>query len=168
METPPTQGTEDGSGRQPAAGQNGRHPGTDAVHRLSQGINELREYAAYYVMARSDAIRASVRKTGLYAVVGVIAAVLGCAILATGGVLLMLGLAGGISQWLGAGPWLGQLVVGFIIPAIVLAAAVFFVKRALGKSRQRTIQRYEQRQNQQRERFGHDVHDVGAESAASK
>jgi hypothetical protein len=132
---------------------------TDAMKDALRQAGELKSYAAYFVAAKVDAIKATVRNVGLYAALGVIGLMAGGAIIVTAAVLLCLGL----SQLLASAfdppkPWFGNLIVGAVLLALVLAGAWLAVSSITKSSRKRTVKKYEDRKRQQRADFGHDVH----------
>ena len=73
------------------------HPG-DAIRDAFAQFAKSREFAAYYVATRLDAIKLMVRRLGIAAGMMVIAAVGISAIIVTAVVLLMRGIAGGLSS----------------------------------------------------------------------
>src|SRR5829696_3776365 len=78
-------------------------PGTDesspadAFKSLGTHLSELKEYASYYLAAKSDGIKTSFRNLALYAVLGIVGMMAGGAVVVTATVLLLTGIAGAIS-----------------------------------------------------------------------
>jgi hypothetical protein len=144
-----------------SVGGNGRatHPASEAFHRALRHFAEIREYFAYYVAARKDSTTASIKRAIIFAALGLVAVVVGFGLLIYAAVLFLRGGAHGLSVLLGTGPWLGELIVGVLVLTAAGLAAWLFVKRLFRKSMQRTLQRYEQRQTQQRHDFGQNVSD---------
>jgi hypothetical protein len=142
-------------------GNNGQapHPASDALKRALRHLAELREYAAYYLSARKDATTASVKRAIIVGVLALGAAVVGLGLLIYAAVLLLHGAAYGVSHLLGAEPWLGELIVGFLVLVASSVGAWLLLKRIFRKSTAQTIERYEQRQIQQRRDFGQNVSD---------
>src|SRR6476646_4187897 len=93
------------------------HP-AEAIKHAASYFGELKEYAGYYVAAKLDSYKTSAVNLGIYAVLGLMGAVVGSAILATAAVLLLWGLAdglGSLSAHLFNSPnwhWLGPFLVG--------------------------------------------------------
>jgi len=138
---------------------NDRSP-TEAFKEAGTHFNELKEYATHYVAAKADAMKASVRNLGLYAALGVVGALVGGAIVVTAGVLLMIGLAGAIGAIFEPDmPWVGHLAVGLIVLGGIGVGTMVFLKKFTAGSRERTVKKYESREQQQRVQFGHDVHE---------
>ena len=147
-------------GRMP---EDGRHPApSESFHRLGQLFSELKEYISYMLSARADGVKASIRKIGLYAALGAIGAVAAVTAIAMSVVLLLLGAAGGIGAALGGQTWIGGLIIGAAVLALIGGGAYLFVARMLKSSRSRTVKKYEQRQTRQRGQFGRDVEDAAA------
>ena len=114
-----------------------------------------------------DGIKLSFRNLGLYAVLGVLGALAGGAIVVTAAVLLLTGLAGAIGAIFDPDKlWVGQIVVGLLVLGGLAAGVVLFLKKFTKTSRERTVKKYESRQRQQRVDYGHDVAERGHEPAA--
>ena len=142
------------------------HP-ADALREASAHFAELKEYATYYLAAKVDGIKVTVRNIGLYAALGLVGAIIGTAVLVTAGVMLLLGLAGAIGAIFDPDkPWVGHLVVSLLVIGGVVGGALFFMKRLTKTGRQQTIQKYESRAQQQRVQFGRDVHERAGEAKA--
>jgi hypothetical protein len=125
----------------------------EALHRLA----ELREYVAYYVSARLDRLKLSLRRAGLLAAVAVVGLIVGSTVLVCGAVLLCVGLAQAISAVLGGRAWAGNLIVGISILLLVGGGGWLGLRWLRGSLRKRTVQKYELRQTRQRDAFGRDV-----------
>jgi hypothetical protein len=144
------------------------NPASEAFHRIRDDLGELKEYAQYYLAARVDSIRQTIRRLGLYAALGVLGLIAGGAIVATAAGLLVIGFAEILTRLFGGRDWLGDLVAGVVVLSIVAAGALFMMKKLTGTWRTLTIQKYEQRKQSQREQFdGRDVHHRAREAAAN-
>jgi hypothetical protein len=132
-------------------------PPRDALREAFARIPELKEYAAYYVAARVDAIKISVRNAGIYATMGVMALLAGVAIVVTAVVLLLLGIAGAFAQLIPGYPWLGDIITAAVFLGVVAGGALVGIKWLTGSFRNRTINKYESRQTRQRQQFGTNV-----------
>jgi hypothetical protein len=126
---------------------------------VTQHIREVIEYANQYVETRKDSLRATVRGLIWKAALGVVAAVAGVTIVVVATAYLMSGIAHGLGRLFGGEDWLGELVTGLAIFLILGGVALFAIKSLTKKARERTIKKYELRQQQQRERFGHSATD---------
>lgn len=134
------------------------HP-TDAFREAFSKVGELREFASYYAAARLDALKASVRNAGIYAGLVLVGFVAGASVVVVAVVLLLVGIAGALGEVFYDHPWLGDLITGVVflaIPAIVILVGMGILTKSF---RGATVRKYEQRQSQQRHRFGRDVRD---------
>lgn len=138
-------------------------PPADAFRSALHQVGELKEIAAYYIAAKADSLRLSVRTILVYAVLGVLGVFLGSAALVTAVVLLLTGLSGAIGTLFNPDrAWAGALIVSVAILALVVVGALIGIKRLTGSGRKKTVQKYESRQQDQRSRFGHSVPDLAA------
>jgi membrane protein implicated in regulation of membrane protease activity len=131
--------------------------GPASARRLQRQLEELDEFARYYLAARLDAILASVRRTAMSLLAAILAVLILAACLVTCAVIVILGLAELVGRMLGDSPGAGYLVTGFgllIISALALVIVMALVQRS---SRERTARKYAQRRHEQKTRFGHDV-----------
>jgi hypothetical protein len=157
----------------PTPHENGRpeEPVTDAqapaahFKAAQRRLEELKEYASYYVSAKLDAMKLSVTRAVLIAAMGVVGLLAGTTLVVTAVVLACMGLAGALSALFGHRPWLGNLVTGVILLMAVGAVAFFGIRRMTGASRERTLKKYAARKQQQRAKFGEDVHHAASDIA---
>jgi hypothetical protein len=143
------------------------NPAKEAFGRITHDLDELKEYASYYVAAKVDSVKQTVRKIGLYAALGVVGAVVGAAIVATAAGLLVVGIAHLLGVLFGGRFWLGDLVTAVLILGGVGVAAYVMMNKLLGSWRSQTLKKYEQRKQTQRERFRRDVSDRARQAAAA-
>jgi hypothetical protein len=144
-------------------GRLGAEPVTDdqkpgeAFKSVANRFSELAEYISYYISAKTDGIKLSLRNVAIFAALGVVGLVAGGALVATAVVLLCVGLAHALGALFGHIGWLGDIVAGIVLLALV-AGGVYFGLRMVGKgSRTATVKKYAARQQQQRAKFGQDV-----------
>src|SRR5688572_16012595 len=173
-----TTGTAPHAGAGPAA-QRFAHPPdphdeapADALKDALRAFGEMREYLGYFVAAKLDGIKLSVRRIGTLAVVGVIGLLAGGAIVATAAVLFCVGLAQAVATWLAHDngvprTWLGNLIVGLVLLLGIGGGAYFLVSRLIGSSKKATVKKYELRRQRQRADFGHDVLQRASERGGS-
>lgn len=136
--------------------------GPEAIERLHAQFEELVDYVRLYLSARADALVASLRRLGLWLVVGAVGLVVTFAMLTAAAVIGILGIADLVGQALGERPWAGYVVTGFGLLAIValgLLAAVLVLRRSF---RNQTVEKYARRHREQRTRFGHDAAQAAA------
>ena len=137
----------------------------DAFKNLGSQIGELKEYAFYYLAAKTDGIKASFRNLGLFAVLGIVGLMVAGATVVTATVLLLTGIAGAISAIFRSDytmpdrTWIGEITVGLLVLGGIGIGTMLFMKKFTAASRERTVKKYESRQQQQRVQYGHDVHE---------
>jgi len=148
------------------------HP-AEAFKHAAGYLGELKEYAGYYVSAKLDAYKSSAVNLGIYAVLGVLGAVVGSAILATAAVLLLWGLADGLgslfAHWFGSSGWhwLGPFLVGLIVLGGMAAGVIFGLKWFTRTSHSRLVAKYEDRKRRERIEYGFDVEQRAREERAA-
>ena len=135
-------------------------PGYGAPHPLDglmKHVRELIEYANFYVETRKDSVRASIRGLILKAALGVLAGIIGATVLIVATVYLMSGIAAGLGSLFGERWELGMFTLGALVLVALGVGAFVMMKMMDRKARQRTVKKYEQRQQNQESRFGHSV-----------
>jgi hypothetical protein len=120
-------------------------------------LREVIEYANLYVETRKDTMRATLRSLIWKAALGAVAGIAGATILIVATVYVLWGIADAVGLLFGEHHWLGRLVTGLAVFLIVALAAYFGIKSLTKKARERTIKKYESRQQHQKQRFGHNV-----------
>lgn len=138
---------------------------SEVFGRLRALLSEAREYLSYSLAARADGVKASIRRMGLYAGVGLVGLVALVSIVAMASVLLLLGFAGGLGALLGGRMWLGALIVGAVFLIAIALGAWLGVRYMTKNFRQKTVEKYEQRKAGQRSKFGRDVRQATAQRA---
>ena len=139
-------------------------PPTEGFKTAASHVAELREYITYLIGAKVDGLKLTFRNLALYAVLGIVGAVVGLSALVTAVVLLISGLAGAIGAIFSPDrPWAGALIVGLLIVAGTIVGVMMLMKSITGASRKRTIEKYENRKRDERGQFGHDVQERARE-----
>src|SRR5688572_31139580 len=85
----------------PADGGGNGHARPDpqeSVHRLTSLLAEYKEYVAYYLGARIDSVKGSVRNLGIYAGLGIVGLIAFSAFITTTVVLFLVGIALGLNR----------------------------------------------------------------------
>jgi hypothetical protein len=122
-----------------------------------QPFRELLEYFSYYLSAKADGLRLRGRRA-LFRVEVELVAVLGAAGAVVAAVTLIArGAAEGLTELFGNRAWLGNLTAGVALlgcVALVMGGWAYWWNKT---SRERTIQKYEERKRQQQARFGRNV-----------
>lgn len=138
-------------------------PGNDASAKppdfesLAEQLAELREYIAYYLSTRADGVNARLRSMAVRALVVAEAGLVISAAVATAAVLLVVGLADGLTVLCGDRPWAGELAAGGVVLGAVWGAT-WLGKSTWRRSAQRnSTEKYARRRVKQSKRFGRDV-----------
>lgn len=121
---------------------------------LVKQLHELEEYASYYVAAKTDSARLSLRNAVLRMSFAVLGFVVIAGLIITGAWFVLEGTAEGVSALFGGRLWVGNIVTGALLlvgMGLALYCAVAIRRTA---SRKRVVRKYEQRQARQRARFG--------------
>ena len=118
-------------------------------------VREIIEYANLYVETRKDMVRSTLRSLIWKAAAGIVAALAGITVIIVAAVYLLSGIAHGLGRLLGNEFWLGELITAITIFLILGIAGWLIIKSMNRKARERTLKKYERRQQQQRQRFGH-------------
>jgi len=140
----------------------------EAFHEAMAKVSELREYAGYFVSAKIDALKIGLRNAGIYAALGILGAIAGASFIVIAAGLFLIGCAHGLGAAFGGRDWLGDLIVGVIVLAVVAIGAIMGLKMVTGSSRKKTVEKYETRQHQQRRSYGHDVNQRAAAAPAEE
>jgi hypothetical protein len=146
----------------PAGDLNGEnHPHiTDAWRGIFAKFGELGEYANHYFSAKADAFKLTLRNVGVIAAIGVVGLIAASAFVVTAVVLLCLGIAHGIGALVGGHMWAGYLITGVLLLGLLAGGVMIGVGVMRKAWKKATVNKYELRQRDQRERFGHDAADL--------
>lgn len=137
-------------------------PPTESVRQAMGAFGEVKEYVSYYLGAKADAYKASLRNLGIMAAVGVLALAVAVALVVTATVLLCVGIAQALAAAMHGTTWAGNLIVGGGLLLILFGGVILGSRMLAAASRKRTMQKYELRQEQQRRDFGRTVADRAA------
>jgi Zn-dependent protease with chaperone function len=163
--SPPPPGAPHEPGWQPAdpagAPTGNGSPGAalrDAIGKLG----EVQAFAGHYLAAKIDGIKLSIRNLGIFAALGIVGLIALGAVVNTTIVLLLLGIAGAWGALLGGRWWLGALITGVLVLALIAIGVIIGMKMLTKSFRAKTVEKYEQRKGQERARYGHDVDQYAA------
>jgi hypothetical protein len=129
----------------------------EAFDQLLKQVAELREYVTYFVSAKTDSARLLVQQVIMWVALGFVGLIALCSVVATVMVLLLTGLAEGLTVVFNGKVWLGNIVAGLLTLAILGLGSFIGVRKWRQSSQMRTVQRYEQQQLEQQAAFGHSV-----------
>lgn len=139
------------------------HGGTkESLNRIGSLVAEAKEYVSYFVSAKVDSVKLSVRKAVLYAGLGLVGGVALVAVVCVAVALLLSGAAQGLGALFGGRMWLGNLTTGLIVMVGLGLAAYVGVRRMIGSHRLTTVQKYEKRQDWERRQFGRSVEEAAS------
>jgi hypothetical protein len=157
------------TGGAPVGSGNG-HSGPSPAEAFKQAgarLAEVKEYAGYFVAAKVDSLKLTLRNLVLYAILGIVGAIVGTTVLVTASVYLLSGLAGAIGEifpepyeW-----WAGRLIVSVLVIGGTVVGVMLLMKSLTGSSRKRTIEKYENRKRDERNLHGTDVERRAREQA---
>jgi hypothetical protein len=128
-------------------------------------LREIGEYVAYYLSAKTDQLKVSARTALLYGILAGLGFIVIAGLMIVAGWFIVLGLAGGLAQ-LFRSAWLGNLVAGLVVLLGSAGAILVGARLFQNQMRDRTIERYENRQRKQQSAYGHSV-DTRAEDAGA-
>jgi hypothetical protein len=137
--------------------------GSDAAPAAAIGeafarLRETRDYAAHYLSARVDALKLSARKVIVLAILGLLGAIAGAALIITSVVLLCVGIAQGLAVLFGGRAWLGNLVAALLLLGALVGGGWVVLARIRKASKERVVAAYERLKREQRDAHGTDVH----------
>ncbi len=133
------------------------HNPSEAFHHAQMRLSELAEYVSYFISAKVDGIKLTMRNVAIFAALGVVGLIAAGAMVVSSVVLVCYGIARGLAVLFGGRVWLGDLVTGILLLALIAGGAYFGLKSIGKSSRERTAKKYAARQQQQRAKFGQDV-----------
>ena len=120
-------------------------------------LDELREYASYYLEVQADRARLTLRKLVLGVVVAAAGVTVLLSLVATTTTLLLTGIAGGLAEAFGGRAWLGNLATGGGV-LLLGALGLWTVRGIVGRlGFKHMAAKYAKRRTEQRDRFGRDV-----------
>jgi hypothetical protein len=152
---------EDASSREPAGGPTREKPRDHAAAPFKTLVAQAFEYLAHAREATVDLAKAKLAGKLQTAAMAAIGAVAGVALLVTAVVLVLVGLSGALSAWIGE-TWAGPLITGVLVLAACVIGPLFIFKRMARAATKRIEAKYAARRAAQRERFGTDVAAVAA------
>jgi hypothetical protein len=130
----------------------------DTMAGVSQHLRELMEYISYYLSAKTDGLKHSLVRLGLFAALALVGLLAATAVVVTAAVLACLGISEGIDRLVNS-RWIADMVTGVVILGVIGGggyAAIQILSRSWSR---KTRAKYEARRQEQRRRFGHDITD---------
>ena len=130
---------------------------TDALKDIGTRLSELGEYASYFLTAKVDGVKLTLRNLGIMAGLGVLGLFAAGGLVITLVVMLLRGIAYGLGDLMWDKWWLGELVTAVLFFAALGIGTMVALKKIGKSSRERTVKKYAARQQQERVKFGTDV-----------
>jgi hypothetical protein len=124
-----------------------QHP----LEPLLNHLAEIRVQAQTYLEARKDAVTVAIRERAYRSLLGVIGLLVLATVIVASTVMLISGLSELVSTIAGGRAWVGNLVIGAGSLLAIAGAVALLVARTRRTSRSRTIQKYENRHDAQRQ-----------------
>jgi hypothetical protein len=143
-------------------------PEPDVLKLLLKQFRQLGEYFSYYVTAKTDSVKLSLRKTLLWIVLAALGFVAVVALMVTASWLLLTGIAEGLGALFGDRTWVGNLLTGALVLAGLALGTYYTLAIRARSSQERTFAKYEKLQARQEARAGHDAADDAAATTAEK
>lgn len=134
-------------------------PADDPVARLRLQLSELQSYVLQQWSSRTDRVLLGFRRLAVLAVMAAVALLALASWIVTAVVLLLAGATGGLATVLSGRFWLASLIVGGTAIALVVCGVAVLYGVWQSASKNRAKRRYEDRQREQRRRFGHTAQD---------
>ncbi|HZZ41573.1 MAG TPA: hypothetical protein VFE58_01425 [Tepidisphaeraceae bacterium] len=147
------------SAQRPPVGEDAPASAKEAFAEAGARLSEIKDYALYLLSAKVDQVTSSVKAAIWYAMVLMLVGIAGAGILVTAAVLMMMGIADGLTVLFGGRVWLADLVTGVVVLGLVIGSAYLVVGKMIGMSRAATRERYAAMKREQFARHGHDVHE---------
>ncbi len=115
----------------------------DALRTAWARIAELPAFARYFLAAKIDRLKLTIRQYVMLAALGVLALLAAASAVITAIVLVLQGIAGGLTVLCGHGAWIGDLLCGIIVLGAVGISIRILVTRVTKLSRESTVLKYE-------------------------
>jgi hypothetical protein len=139
---------------EPRNSANAAAPTGHPLDPLLQQIAAVRSAAIHYLESQKDLTAATIRRLIAKAIIGTVAAIIGVAALTASTVMVLNGLAEGVSIAANGRAWVGNLVVG---AGLLLATAIglgVYTSKSMRAARARTLRKYESRHDAPRQANG--------------
>jgi hypothetical protein len=137
------------------------------VNGFHEHFAEMGEYFNQYVSAKIDIGRFHVRRFIFKVLLFLLFVLAGAGLIVTAVVLACSGLAHGLGELIGR-QWIADLITGLVLLIAVYLGLWVAFRRLQEYISQRVSERYENRRNVQRQRFGHDAADLAAADLAGE
>ena len=131
----------------------------DALKLLLEQFHELQEYFSYYVTAKTDGIKLSLRNTSIWIVLAALGFIAIGGLIVSANWFVLSGTADGLGLLCGGRSWAGKIIAGFLLLAVMGLCVCYTAARRKSASRERAVRKYAKRQAEQQAEFGSHVSD---------
>ena len=118
-------------------------PVSDSVIEATKRFADAINFGKQYLSAQADRVRIVVRNIAIFAILGIVAALVAATILVSATVLLCVGVANAIGSVLGGRFWAGDMIVGVVVLGGIALAVPIVLKKIFHASQVRTRLAYE-------------------------
>ena len=122
----------------------------DELKLLLKQVRELASYFSYFVTAKTDSVKLSLRDVVLWVVLAALGFVAVGGLIVIASWLMLSGMAQGLAELFGNRSWLGSLVTGFLLLAALGLGMYFATVKRNRIARERTAQKYERLTSQKK------------------
>lgn len=168
QQTPDRPSTEDG----PAPNSMDDFEQTETIpngpNQFLNQFRELGEYLSYFVTAKIDIVKLSLRHVVLWVVLASLGIVAVGGLIVIASWLTLSGIAEALGGLFGNRPWVGNFITGSVLLAGLGLGLYCTVVQWNRFARERTAEKYERRQARQQAQFGRHVADPAATTTPQK
>ncbi len=134
------------------------HASAESLQNAASYLAEVREYALHYLAAKLAIAKLNGRRIAIIVGIAAVGFLVVGAMLVSATVLLLLGASNAIGTAFNPPkPWIGQMTIGLVFIGGTLLATWLVLRKATNTSRRKTIETFEHRRREQKQRVGHDV-----------
>jgi hypothetical protein len=148
--------------------EQGEETKPDDLNLLFKQFRELGEYLSYFVTAKTDSLKLSLRRIVLLVVMAALSFIAVGGLIVITAWLMLSGMAEGLGGLFGNRSWAGSLMTGLLLLASLGLGTYYTVSKRNNIARERTAQEYERRQARQRAEFGQNVADRATTTTTQK
>jgi len=134
--------------------------GTGALSDVGAHLSEIREHLGHLVQAQADAVKGKLLRAAIVVVLTFAGLVAVVSSVATVVVLLISGLAGGVSTLVGNRIWLGNAITAIVLMAVSTFTIRYQWTRFKAARLRELVGKYERRKQRGRARFNRATGDV--------
>lgn len=137
-----------------ASNQQTDEPLTQAFSDVGTQVSAIQEHLGQFFEAKADALKLKFRHAAISAALVIVALIALASFLATSVVLLISGIAGGVTELVGGRVWLGNSITALGLLATGVLLVYFKLARLKAARLRELVEKYERRKTRQRDRTG--------------